>query len=95
MPKRTRENSLDIRWSARERDIVYRHPTHKADGHLLHYVFDVPRKREDGTYDDPVWKQLEDRGYDLTTVRFSICKKTETSSTERRAREGAREGEDV
>jgi hypothetical protein len=54
---------------------MYSYPGSKADGHFLHYVFDVPRRREDDKYDDPVLKQLEARGYDLTTLRFSICKK--------------------
>jgi len=80
--RRTKETTLVARWSPKEKDIVYSYPTSKADGHFLHYVFDVPRKREDGTYDDPIWKQLEDRGYDIKTARFSICKKVATPAQE-------------
>jgi hypothetical protein len=75
--RRTKQNTLEAKWSPKEKDIVYRWPASKVDGHFLHYVFDVPRKREDGTYDDPVWKQLEARGYDITTARFSIMKKAD------------------
>lgn len=73
--RRTKENSLSLRWSEKEKGILYQYPTSPTDGHLLHYIFDVPRKRSDGTYDEPVWKQLEERGYDITTAIFSIRKK--------------------
>jgi len=79
--RRTKENTLSATWSTKQRDIVYSYPTSRIDARLLHYVFDTKRRREDGTYEDPVWKQLEDRGYDLTTVRFSIMKKEVTNAT--------------
>jgi len=75
MPRRTRENTLSMYWSKREKDIVYAYPS-KVDGHMLHHRLgsEVYNKWKD-EYDLSFFKELEARGYDLTTLRFSICKK--------------------
>jgi hypothetical protein len=53
------------------------------DGHFLHYVFSVPTVERDITRNEPVirksfMEELEERGYDLTTIKFSIQKKRTT-----------------
>lgn len=74
------ETTLRIRWSKRENDVVYQYPGRKADGHLLHHYIASPRPRVggavDGVHFDPsLLEELEKRGYDLTTLSFSIKKK--------------------
>lgn len=62
-------------WSKKEKDIMYSYPS-KVDGHMLHHRLgcEVYSRLED-KYDLSFFKELEARGYDLTTLRFSICKK--------------------
>jgi hypothetical protein len=62
----------------------------KRDGNLLHYIFSGKRQRmvygEDRekaggfpvVFDPSALEELEARGYDLTTLKFSIQKKAET-----------------
>lgn len=81
--KRTNENTLSMYWSKAHKDIVYRQPYTAAtpDSRLLHYTFACPRQSLDAheplgvSFADDVFTDLEKRGYDLTTLRFSICKK--------------------
>jgi hypothetical protein len=61
--------------------------TKSADGHLMHWAFSSPRARTNydaplgsprylwSVYDDSFLQELEKRGYDLTTLKFSIQKK--------------------
>lgn len=63
--RRTRDNSLAVEWSARERDITFFNPPGpqtNADAHMLHILF------ERYIY------ELKSRGYDIKTLRFSIMK---------------------
>ncbi|MEJ2043675.1 MAG: hypothetical protein P8X74_03740 [Reinekea sp.] len=49
----------------------------KCDGRLLHYMFAGKRYSPiDKTWDDSFIEELEKRGYDLTTLKFSIQKKS-------------------
>lgn len=58
----------------------------KRDGNLMHYIFCGKRQRvtygnekvEKGpvVFDPSFVEELEARGYDITTLRFSIMKKT-------------------
>jgi len=81
--KRTNANTLKASWSKREKDLVFHHPDHKANGHLLYSVLCVERPyvdyRDNGerfiAYAKSFVAELEERGYDITTLRFSICKK--------------------
>lgn len=74
------EKTLSARWSKREKDIVFRYPD-RPDGHLLNDALCNARMRRD--YDSATGFRLEGslvdelkaRGYDLTTLRFSIQKK--------------------
>ena len=78
MAKRTKENALSASWSKKEKDIIFNYPNGtqtKCDGHFLHSRFDIAPFRHDGTLDVIFIKELEERGYDISTLRFSICKK--------------------
>jgi hypothetical protein len=65
--RRTRDNSLAVYWSKAERDLVLCHPSGpqtKADSHYLNACVITKEVSE----------ELTRRGYDVTTLRFSICK---------------------
>lgn len=50
--------------------------THKADSRLLHYMFSSKRYAPGGMTPEPSFiEELESRGYDITTIKFSISKK--------------------
>lgn len=72
-PKR----KLTARWSKKEGDFIFHHPTQKSDGHYLYDVFCSPRDRFD-TFKgrvviEPAFvDELESRGFDLTTLRFEV-----------------------
>jgi hypothetical protein len=72
-------NKLTACWSKRENDILYSFPS-KPDGHLLNSVISAPRQRYDYTtdrveYEPSLREELAARGYDITTLRFSIERK--------------------
>lgn len=69
-----RPGELKARWSARERDVVMEWGAagaDKSDGSWLNSWLSY-HKGFDGT----MLKELEARGYDLTTLRFSIRRKS-------------------
>lgn len=69
-----KDDMLHAYWSAREQDLVLHHPAGPqtgADGHMLYGAL---------CYDKligglPFVKELEKRGYDIKTLKFSIAKK--------------------
>jgi hypothetical protein len=78
--RRDPDNELWASYSKREHDILFHYPE-RCDGALLHYYLGCERlsysplsacKYET---DKSLFKKLEDRGYDITTLRFSIKKK--------------------
>lgn len=76
---RRNPNKLTARWSKRENDVLYWYPS-KPDGHLLHAVLSAPRQRYDYTtermeYEPSLLEELKARGYDITTLRFTIERK--------------------
>lgn len=75
--RKTLLNTLWMSWSKKEKDMMYRYPTSSRDGHLLHSFFSVDQVIN-GERHKSLVKELESRGYDLTTLRFSIRKKDET-----------------
>ena len=78
MPRRTKANSLRAFWSKKEKDIMFYWPSGphtKTDGHFLYGRMSIGPFNYDGKLDTAFLKELEDRGYDLTTLLFSICKK--------------------
>lgn len=54
---------LRATWSKRERDVIIHYPR-KCDGHWL-----------SGVFDKAFTDELEKRGYDVTTLRFSVHRK--------------------
>ncbi len=67
-------NKLRIYWSKREKDIMYYHPKWGVDGRLLHHYFDHI-KYNTGGGETTLTKELERRGFDIKTLRFSIAYK--------------------
>jgi hypothetical protein len=77
MARRTRSNSLSVYWSKRENDVMFNYPDGpqtKTDGHLLHVRFNSPWRWHDGQESPDLVKELESRGYDVKTLRFSVMK---------------------
>jgi hypothetical protein len=71
--RRTYANSIIVKWSKKERDLLIGGPR-GCDRHLTHYALScVPGvvKPDDLSFVD----ELEKRGYDITTLRFSVMRK--------------------
>jgi hypothetical protein len=78
-------DKLTMRWSKRERDFVINYPS-GPDGHLVHRYLCCDWDRTSPYWSDggmvparvdPAFvKELEARGYDLTTLKFSVQRKT-------------------
>ncbi len=64
-----------VTWSKRESDLMFHFDKQKADSHLMHAMLCAPRRNVDGESDPSIVDELEARGYDLTTLRFSIRRK--------------------
>jgi len=62
---------LGASWSKREKDIMIRYPN-KRDGNLLYGYF---RRINYPEHETSLLCELEKRGYDLTTIKFSIKRK--------------------
>ena len=90
MPKRTprpghaKPGELKAKWAKMRYanpDLCYiwGENTTSADAHLLHGIFHLPRYRPGQGWDEkpdpPFLEELEARGYDITTLKFSIRKK--------------------
>lgn len=76
MARRRHDNSLSIYYSKRERDLVFWHDKHAPDGHLMHNVLNAtPVPGCDGR---TFVQELEHRGFDVKTLRFSILRKQGT-----------------
>lgn len=66
MPIERAKSALRVWWSKREGDVMYDYDRHAPDGHLMHHHM------------GPLLEELDRRGFDLTTVRFTIRRKPET-----------------
>jgi hypothetical protein len=73
-----------VRWSKRENSLLYHYEGQKPTSMLIAHVFEGIKMRDMYHYtgrdkqegDDRTFAQeLEARGYDLTTLKFSIYKK--------------------
>jgi hypothetical protein len=80
--RRTRANTLWVVWSKKEKDLLFHWPARPQDGSLLNLIFCGDRCAPDYSdgargfkFEPSFAKELEARGYDLTTLRFSIMKK--------------------
>lgn len=62
---------LTVRWSKRERDFMFNAPR-KVDGMLAHDVLCCPRLAVDDRWLSSFVEELKRRGYDVTTLRFSV-----------------------
>ena len=71
-PKLKKADKLEAKWSKKEHDIMICYPN-RPDGHFLHGFLVHAR---DPVIPDSFLKELENRGYDLTTLKFSIEKKS-------------------
>ncbi len=66
---------LKARWSKKERDVVFEFQDSSSNGSLLHsYLSGYGNKDPQGNA-IKLWDELERRGYDKTTLRFTISKK--------------------
>ena len=76
---------LKVRWSKKEKDILFEYPR-RCDGALLHYYMGSDIPIHDFSFEKSyelrksLFKELEDRGYDLTTLKFSIKLKKEINN---------------
>lgn len=69
-----KRDKLTMKWSKRERDMMINFPT-KPDGHLLHTVLNGQRFDAEGRPEPSLVDELAERGYDLTTLRFTVTRK--------------------
>lgn len=81
---RAKPGELKMQWSKREADMQYMWGgggAKSADGALLHYALGSPRmyrnydKGGEIDFERSLLEELEARGYDLATLRFSIRKR--------------------
>ncbi|MDB5716142.1 MAG: hypothetical protein JWO15_3539 [Sphingomonadales bacterium] len=68
----TNSGKLSVRWVKRENDIVYSYPN-KQDGSLINFVFGG--LHHFGKPEKTLLNELMHRGYDVTTLKFSIERK--------------------
>ncbi len=77
------KKQLTAKWSKREKDIMFDFPEYKADGHMLcsylcnkRHMYKMDALGGFTTEEIPsLVQELELRGYDITTLKFSIQKK--------------------
>lgn len=71
-----RDTTLYAYWSKREKDIMFCYPR-KVDGALLHWQFGKHPESlsEPFNLSKTLFQELDARGYDLTTFKFSIKRK--------------------
>jgi hypothetical protein len=83
MPKFDANNTLLVRWSKKERDVMFFYPDRPSKGLIYNYLH-CSHKSEQWNSETckmeikdqkSFIKALEDAGYDITTLRFSIKKK--------------------
>ena len=80
-------DSLKVKWSKREKDFMIYYPR-KCDGALMNYILgdmlvwggiDGVKKGWTNYKEFKLLKELEDRGYDITTLKFEIKLKNDYS----------------
>lgn len=68
------KNGLFVKWSRREKDLVFGHDKQKCDASLLYVMLCcAPAYSERKT---SVIEELEARGFDITTLKISIKRKS-------------------
>ena len=73
MGLREESEKLKCRWSKGKKDLLFYYPN-KADGHFLHGFFSYNRYDSLG-HEYNFIRDLESRGYDITTLKFEISKR--------------------
>lgn len=71
------ENTLSVKWNKKDNDHMINYPR-SCDGHLIHdYLFteQFNSPLRSGEMKPSLVKELEKRGYDLTTLKFQIKRK--------------------
>lgn len=68
MSRRSRPHVLGARWSKKENDLIFDFPS-KPDGALLYYALTFTKTLSG---DKTLVEELTARGYDITTLRFTI-----------------------
>lgn len=68
----SRKKVLRVSWSKRERDIVFHSPA-SADGYMMHVLL----HHTNIVYNRTFREELEARGYDITTLKFIIERKSD------------------
>jgi len=56
-------------------DVCFHWDKHKSDGHLLYMFFNQHQVDYNGDLKKSFMEELESRGYDITTLKFSIQRK--------------------
>jgi len=67
-------NKLRVYWSKRENDVMFYHPKRSVDGRLLNHYFSYV-KYDTGGGETTLIEELERRGFDISTFRFSTAYK--------------------
>jgi len=82
MSKKVKENLLYARWSKKLKDIIYFFPS-RPDGNLLNNILTSKRHHSFDEAEYPSFiEELEARGYDLTTLKFSIERKPQVNNSD-------------
>lgn len=70
MPRRTSRPKGDLTafWNFKEDDIMFSWSKRPQDGHMIYSAFSYVKGLNSKTFVE----ELESRGYDLTTLKFSI-----------------------
>jgi len=76
------KRKLTVKWSKRKRDFIINWPGHESDGHLINRVFGNHTIRFDpfvnhNIVEPSLIEELENRGYDTTTLRFEVSMREE------------------
>jgi len=80
-PPKPKPGTIDMVWVENEHDMMYSWGDGcRADARFIHYVFNSERMEQEFPSGNTIREQsvcdeLEKRGYDLTTLKFSIKKK--------------------
>ena len=76
------KHQLRAYWSKKENDLLYWHPRQKCDSALLHHWLTSERihitklfMEDQIEFKDSFLDELDKRGFDIKTLKFSICYK--------------------
>lgn len=67
---KTRPQQLRIKWSKKEHALLYHHDDYSSNSGMLAYYFEGIKWPGEKT----LAEELKSRGYDITTLRFTVDK---------------------